>query len=376
MVGDHGLVQVTVDPRGWPGALRRTWARHPRWGLAVKAALAAAIAWAIALGVPGPAGDYPYYAPLGAVIATSTTLAGSAKESLQTVAAITLGATVALLVDWLAYPNLLTIALVIALGVLLAGWSWLGSAGSWVPTAALFTLIIGGDDPGGYVAGYAGLTLLGAGVGLAVTAAFPPLPLAPAQLELGRLRGLLAEQLEMLAAGLERETPPQASEWHDGMRPIDPVLAQMRSAVELTEQARHGNRRARRYQQSAERQYEQARALGSLAFLVEELTQLVIENEVAEHDLEHVALGPGLRPPAAAALRGLAAVLRSVDHAVADPASTRTAYAALQELVTAVQRRRAETGHDLFAAGSLVLVVQRALAAVVPQELAEEEAPG
>ena len=365
-----------MDPRGWTGALRRTWARHPRWGLAIKAALAAAIAWAIALGVPGPAGDYPYYAPLGAVIATSTTLAGSAKESLQTVAAISLGATVALLVDWLAYPNVLTIAMVVALGVLLAGWPWLGSSSSWVPTAALFTLIIGSEDPGGYVAGYAGLTLLGALVGLAVTALFPPLPLAPAQVELGRLRDLLAEQLDMLAGGLERENPPRATEWQDGMRPIDPVLAQMRAAVELTERARHGNRRARRYRQSAERQYEQARALGSLTFLVEELTQLVIENEVAEHDLEHVALGPGLRPPAAAALRRLAAVLRSVDHAVADPATTDSAYAALHELAAAVHRHRVETGHDLFEAGSLVLVVRRSLAAVVPQELAETEAPG
>ncbi|SDY18719.1 Uncharacterized membrane protein YgaE, UPF0421/DUF939 family [Modestobacter sp. DSM 44400] len=358
------------------GTLLRTWARHPRWALALKAALAAAIAWAIALVVPGPAGEYPYYAPLGAVIATSTSLAGSAKEALQTVAAILLGAGLALLVDALAAPNLVTIAFVVAAGVLLAGWSRLGSSASWVPTAALFTLIIGSSDPVGYVMGYAGLTLLGAAVGLAVTAAFPPLPLAAAQVELSRLRDLLAEQLDMLAGGLERAGPPSQTEWHDGMRPIDPVLAQMRSAVELAEQARRGNRRARHYRQSAERQYEQARALGSLAFLVEELTQLVIENEVAERDVDHVALGPGLRPPAAVALRRLAAVLRSVDDALADPDVTRSAYTAVDDLLAAVHRHRRYTGTDLLAAGSLVLVVQRSLAAVIPQELAEEESPG
>jgi hypothetical protein len=216
---------------------------------------------------------------------------------------------------------------------------------------------------------------MGAAVGLAVTAAFPPLPLAPAQVQLGRLRDVLADQLDTLASGLEREGPPSATEWRDGVHSIDPVLAQMRSAVELSEQARRGNRRAGRYRQSAERQYEQARALGSLAFLVEELTQLIIENEVAEHDLDHVALGPGLRPPAATALRRLAAVLRSVDDALADPEVTRSAYAAVDHLRAAIRQHRTETGHELLAAGSLVLVVQRSLAAVVPQELAEDEAP-
>jgi hypothetical protein len=362
--------------RGRSGRLLRTWARHPRWGLAGKAALAAAIAWAIALVVPGPVGEYPYYAPLGAVIATSSTLAGSAKEALQTIAAIALGAATALLVTWAAYPNVLTIALVIALGVLLGGWPRLGRASSWVPTAALFTLVLGGGDPPGFVAGYAGLTLLGAAVGLAVTATFPPLPLAPAQAGLGRLRDVLADQLDTLAGGLEREGPPSATEWRDGVHAIDPVLAQMRSAVGLAEQARRGNRRARRCRQSAERQYEQARALGTLAFLVEELTQLVTENEVAELGLDRVALGPGLRPPAAATLRRLAAVLRSVDDALADPEVTRSAYAAVDDLRAAIRRRRTETGHELLAAGSLVLVVQRSLAAVVPQELADDEDPG
>ncbi len=154
--------------------LPRAWARHPRLGLAGKAAVAAALAWAVARAVPGPAGQYPYYAPLGALLATTTTLAGSARESAQTVAAIVAGAGIALAVDAVAPAELVGIAVVVAAGVLLAGWERLGSARSWVPTAALFVLIIGGRDPVGYVLGYAGLTALGAVVGLAVTAAFPP----------------------------------------------------------------------------------------------------------------------------------------------------------------------------------------------------------
>ena len=83
---------------GLPGPVVRAWVRHPRWGMVVKA-VAASLAWALVQLVPGAAGDYPYYAPLGAVVATSATLARSVREATQTVGAIGLGAAVALVVD-------------------------------------------------------------------------------------------------------------------------------------------------------------------------------------------------------------------------------------------------------------------------------------
>ena len=70
------MVDSARRGRRWTRGAVRTWARHPRYGLAAKAALAASLAWAVVQLVPGPASAYPYYAPLGAVIATSTTLAG------------------------------------------------------------------------------------------------------------------------------------------------------------------------------------------------------------------------------------------------------------------------------------------------------------
>jgi uncharacterized membrane protein YgaE (UPF0421/DUF939 family) len=356
------------------GPLPRAWARHPRLGLAGKAAVAAALAWAVARAVPGPAGQYPYYAPLGALLATTTTLAGSARESAQTVAAIVAGAGIALAVDAVAPAELVGIAVVVAAGVLLAGWERLGSARSWVPTAALFVLIIGGRDPVGYVLGYAGLTALGAVVGLAVTAAFPPLPLTAAQVRLARLRDTLAAQLDDLADGLRHAPPPTEDEWRRRTHDIDPLLGRMRSAVQETAEARRGNRRARRYQQDADRQYAQARALERLALLVEDLTTLISETEVAT--APRVALGPELRPPAAAALAALAEVLRSVEGPTAGPEVTRRAYAALHVLADALRSSRARSADDLFVASSIVVGIRRALAAVVPQELAEEEAPG
>ncbi|SOC49708.1 Uncharacterized membrane protein YgaE, UPF0421/DUF939 family [Blastococcus aggregatus] len=359
---DGGRRAITAAP----GRARRTWARHPRLGMALKAALAASLAWALVRVVPGPAADYPYYAPLGAVVATSTTLTGSVRESAQTVTAISLGAGVALSVDALAGPNLVTIALVVAIGVLVAGWPRLGSARSWVPTSGLFVLIIGNTNPTGYVLGYAGLTLLGALVGLAVTAVFPPLPLAPAQAQLQLLRDTLADQLDDLAAALRQESPPTAEGWEERTRTIDPVLAGMRAAVEQSLEAQRGNRKARRYAEDARQQVQQARALERLTLLVEELTDALSATERAE--FERVALGPALRPAAARALAALADALRSVRYRTAEPEASRAADEALRRLTDEVRRARTATQDDLFVAGSVVDAVRRGLVALSPPD--------
>jgi uncharacterized membrane protein YgaE (UPF0421/DUF939 family) len=284
----------------------------------------------------------------------------------QTVAAITLGALVALGVEAVSGPNVVTIAAVVGIGVLLAGWRRLGSASSWLPSSALFVLILGHGNPLPYVAGFAGLTLLGALVGIAVTAAFPPLPLTPARAALDQLRETLAGQLDDLAGGLSGKLPPTADEWDRRRRGVEPVLLQARAAVQRAEEARRGNRIAGRYRDSVDRQHARARALERLAFLVEDLTLLVSETEIAEN--ERVALGPSLRPPAAAALGALAAVLRSVDGAGADPETVRRAEEALGALTAEVRRVRTTTDDDLLVAGSIVENIQRALAAVLPEE--------
>ncbi len=356
------------------GRSRRVWARHPRLGMAVKAALAASLAWALVQLVPGPAADYPYYAPLGALIATSTTLTGSAREAAQAVTAISLGAAVALAVDALAGPNLVTIALVVALGVLVGSWSRLGSSRSWVPTSALFVLIIGAGDPTAYVLGYAGLTLLGALVGLAVTAAFPPLPLAPAQAQLQLLRTTLADQLDDLADGLRQEGPPTEEGWRERTRTIDPVLAQMRAAVDQSAEAQRGNRRARRYAEDTGQQVRHARGLERLTLLVQELTDVLADTERAE--FEQVALGPALRPAAARTLGALAHALRSVQAETADLDALHAADEALRELTDDVRRTRTSTQEDLFVAGSIVDAVRRGLIALSPPDAAVARSQG
>lgn len=369
-VDDHPGTAVG-RPHDWALRGRHAWHRHPRLLLAVRTAVAAAVAWVLATLLPAPLPDYAYYAPLGAVVTSSLTLAGSARESLRILAAILTGAAIGASVERFDLPGLLAIGLVVAVGTAVGGWRALGSAGSWVPTSALFVLVLGQQDPGGYVLAYAGLVLLGAVIGLTMTAALPPLPLTPAEEQVERLRNMLAAQLDALAGGLQQDHPPTRAEWRARSQTIEPVLAQMRSAVQQADEARRGNRRARHYQQQAERLYAQARALESLAFLVEELTETIAETEVADH--RYVALGPALRPPAAEALARLAEVLRTIEGPAADAAVTRRAYVALHDLAEALRQARRSTDDDLFTAGSLVEAIRRCLAAVVPEELAQQE---
>lgn len=92
----------------------------PQLLLAAKAALAAALAWTIALAIPGEASRYPYYAPLGALLAIYPTVAGTLKSGLQTVIGLTIGIVLAHVAVWAGEPNWGTIAFVVGVGVLLA----------------------------------------------------------------------------------------------------------------------------------------------------------------------------------------------------------------------------------------------------------------
>lgn len=342
-------------------------AQRPRIGHAVKVAVAASLAWAAALLLPGVADEYPYYAPFGAVIAVSSTVAGSIRESAQGVLAILLGAFVARTFDLLLDANLLTLAAAVGVASLIAAWHRLGAMNTWVPVSAVFVLIIGSGDPVDFIVAYGGLTLLGAAIGVGVLLVWPPLPLTPAQVTLTNLRQTLADQLCDLADGLRQEGPLSPDEWAQRRRAIDPVSAEMRAMIQQAAEARRGNRRLNRYRREADRQYEHARALEQLTFLIEDLTLLVAESE--HSDARLVAFGPPLRPFAADVLERVSVVLCSVEDATAGHDELQEADRALHAFVDAVRDARSTTADDLFVAGSVVVSLRRCLASVVPENL-------
>ena len=338
--------------------------------LSLKAALAAALSWLAVQPLWGVADQYPYYAPLGAVIAVTSTVAGSVRESVQGLAAIMAGAALSLAVMQVDLPVVADITVVVAFGTAISGWRRFGTKASYVPVTALFVLIIGRSDPVDYAVAYAGLTSLGAVIGIALNIAFPPLALRRMADSVSRLRTVLADQLDELAEGLSNDAALTSEEWGRRRHAIRPTMEEMQGVVGHTTDARRANWRARRWSDHAEHRYQQARALQQVAFLIEDITSLVVEQERAEK--EHVALGPELRPYAADALGALADVLRSVDGEAAEPDMLRSADKAVVALADAIRTARDRSSSDLFAAGTVVAGARRALASLVPDDLRSE----
>lgn len=340
-------------------------AERPRWPMALRGALAATLAWLVVQPFGGLADDYPYYAPLGAVVAVSMTVAGSLRDSLRAELAIAIGALLAITTGLMPIPGAVDLAIVVGLGTLLAGWRAVGAMGSWIPVSGTFVLIIGHSDLT-YAVAYLGLTGLGAAVGIVVNLALPNLSLTPSRSSATALLEALAGQLDDLAEGLSQHIPPTRDEWGDRQWRIRPRAQQLDQLTSEVLDAQHGNWRARRRQTAADHQYHQTRALVRLSFVVEDVTQLVVDRENVE--LDRTALGPTLRAPTAEVLRATAALLRSADGLTADMEPFRAAEDAVAVLVAAIDDAPRESVDDVFAAGAIVTAVRRAVSSLAPVE--------
>jgi uncharacterized membrane protein YgaE (UPF0421/DUF939 family) len=345
--------------------------RHPRWSLAIKGALAATLAWFVGTLAPAPFSEYPYYAPLGAVLATTSTLVRSVRESVQTVAAVLIGAAIARAVDLVPLPGPLEVGVVVGIALLCVGWRIFGDMGSWAVNSAIFVLILGAGEGLGYIGSYAGLIVVGAAIGIGVNLLLPPLPLTPSELALARLRDELAEQIETLATGLEDRGTLDPDAWEDRRHGLIPTIESARTAVGQMREASRANRKVRRtgYRDWVASQTRRAGALGTAAEVVDAIVRLLVEWE--RDGREDVALGRQLRPTFATTLRAFAAALRAAE--TQDVANGSDGGAAAQQAADAVRRfdeslrelrnhvreARRTSEEDYFVAGSLIIDLAR-----------------
>jgi uncharacterized membrane protein YgaE (UPF0421/DUF939 family) len=338
-------------------AVQRVWARHPRWSIALKGSIAAALAWVVGVIAPEPFSEYPYYAPLGAVIATMSTVARSVRESVQAVGALLLGAVIAWTADLVIEPGALGIALVVGVALLCAGWRGFGEMGSWVVNSALFVLILGNADALEYAGVYGGLITVGAAIGVGVNLLYPPLPLTPSEFALDHLRDVLVEQLETVADGLENETTLDVEAWEAQRRNLGPTIVRVRDAVAAVREETRANLRVMRHRGQARSQLRRAEALESVSDVVDVVVRLLVEWEGRSQD--EVALGSRLRPAFAQALRRFGAALRTAgpDGADADAAAALTE--ALDEASEELREARRGTDHDYLVAGALLVTLRR-----------------
>ncbi|TQN38146.1 aromatic acid exporter family member 1 [Blastococcus colisei] len=349
---------------GWVIArLQQPWVQR-----AIRAALAAGLSWQVAVLLPPLLSDYAYYAPLGAVIAVHPTIADSANAAWRSVFAMLMGFALAFGVYELTrqVPNALTIALIVALAVGIEQWRRvLRDQASWVSFAAVLMITVGAGEPGPYVLRYAGLTLLGAAIGVLVTAVlFPPLQLTTAVDRISAARALLAGHLETMATALRSGRVPEPDQWNARRKDLDRALERMRAAEVVVERARRANPRARRWQGAAASIREQSRALDRVAVLIDDLTTLVVEFQPHRRGLDRVDDGTGW--VVADALDGLAGVVRIPYHATDTEPDERDR--AIDAAVSAAGRltallRDSAIGDDegFFALGAVAVGMHRSL---------------
>lgn len=248
---------------------------RPRVLLAAKTAFAASIAWYIAPYLPFTDAQYSYYAPLGAVISMYPTIMRSLRTGLQALLALAVGAALAFAVIWMPIPHVASVAIVVGIGVLIAGWHVLGDSRNWVPIAALFVLLIGGVDADRYSANYLIHVLFGILVGVAVNLlVVPPLYTRSARERLNELRDLVARHLREMAAAFT-EDDPQKRDWSRALARLENTKREVRDAVEQADEARRGNPRGRRVSDQIDEDYRRLRALERVLFFVRDLTDVL-----------------------------------------------------------------------------------------------------
>ena len=363
------MPRAGTEPAG-PARRGRGWVvemlgKHPYVFVALKSALAAGVAWALVQPFGGVADEYPYYAPLGAVVVMSTSAMTSVRTSVQAVVAICLGAVLAGVGLTLPVPSLVAVMLVVGVGTGLSVWRRLGVMGTWVPFAAIFVLIVGGRDPWGYVLGYAGLTTLGALVGVVVNVAAPQLPLARTLHALSALRLELGQQLRTLADAISSEHDLSVDSGRISSS-LQPRTRYLEALVAEVRDARRVNWRAGRWREVVDEREQQARALERIAYLVEEIAALVSRSSTTV-----MAGSSELGEAVAEALRCTAAMVDAGNDAYEEDEAGRSPFEETRRHVEHLRRlvldSRGQPGADddadILIGASLAVSLERAVEA-------------
>ena len=327
---------------------RRTWrerfALHgPRFGLAWRTAVAAAIALTVAVSLPEPWRSHAAYAPLGAVMSTSFSVRGSAVQAARAMLGLVLGLALGLIVIRGLGHGTAAVIVVVVVGVAIGGWRLLGSVGTWVPTMGLFVILAAGSDPVGFAMSNSVLALVGAVLGALVLLAVPITPSAAARLALRDLRDVLSQRLDVVADNLEGVRLPTTPDWQGGLPDLTDPLWRARSEVHAMTLASRANWRSRLSRAGALR-YDvegagrQLKALERVSVLVDDLVLTVADRERQDADPDiWPGLGGPTREATARAVRAMARVLRSGGSGDADPDELAEADSAAEALQRCVE---------------------------------------
>ncbi|MPY81083.1 MAG: hypothetical protein GEV04_22165 [Actinophytocola sp.] len=303
--------------------------------------------------LPSPTDQYQYYAPLGAVLAMYPTVASSIRQATQSLLAMCLGAALAVGAVAVSDPGRVLVASVVGVGVLIGVWRLVGEQAAWIPVSALFVLLIGGDQPVGYVVGYLGQVAIGLAIGVAVNLAIlPPLHLGLSARRLDDLRETLADELEHFADLVAADRHRVSDEWASRERRLEPLMAEVRTAVAQADEARRANVRARWHRRSLDAQYWALRPLERVVILIQDLSWVLRDEPDGAGRV--LALHEDLQQPVANCLSELAAVLRISG----EPDRMRECLGRTEQLVTELAGQvESRTMRADYVSGAAVLLV-------------------
>lgn len=316
------------------GGLHRA-IRPARLLLAAKAAVAVTIAWSIAPLVPGSADDYPYYAPLGALISMYPTLMGSLRSGVQTLLGLAVGIGLSVVIVLTIGPSVWTIGLAVGLGVLLSGTGWFGSGSEYLPIAALFVLLLGRGDPDGYSLGYVTQTALGIAVGLVINLVIPPAPLV-AQAE-GRVQHFqrdLAQHLDDIADAVAGSWPPEQAGWARDSRALAETGRSLHDALAEADDSRRANPRVWLRHHDSRAVHERLALLDEVAHQIRDIAGCLGDTVLGRGAA--LPLNPSLVPPLSGACRAVAEVVREADPG--SPSADTDARRAAEDAVLRLRR--------------------------------------
>lgn len=247
-----------------------------RLQLAAKASVAAGLAFLIAPLMPGAAANYPYYAPLGALVAMYHNVAGSVRQGLQALAGLAVGIGIAIVLVAVADPSPLTVAVFMGIGVLLGGLPGIGKGSDWIPTAALLVLLVGNSQPDDFSFGYLVQMGVGVVVGIGVNfLLFPPLHFNAAAASLDDLRRALGTQLVDMGAALTEKWPPEHEDWSRRSDELASAARSVRHLVKEADASRRANPRRKLHPRDLDQDYRNLRELERVTFHIQDMTDVL-----------------------------------------------------------------------------------------------------
>ncbi len=213
--------------------------------LLVKAAVAAVIAWQLAVRLMDS--PTPFYAPLAALLVVDETIVRSIWQSIERVAAVVLGMSVAWVVGTYVGVTWWSMVPVMLLALLIGRWDRLGDHGIQVPVMVLLSLLTVKWDDVDFTYLTIVETVLGGAVGVAVNAVV----LAPMHLTgprravrdlTDRVQGLLEDMATGLREGWDGDT---ARDWLDRATRIGEAVPAVLDAIEKGRESTRLNPRHR-----------------------------------------------------------------------------------------------------------------------------------